>query len=151
MNTSRRHTMRALRCLLLAGATLLAAGPTFAADSICPDTVTVKQAGVAPAAEWSLSYSATPTGLESVTFYNGPPKDEASLVYDSWSDARDTSTATWKLPKDARGYWIKCSYRGTTAELAKTLPPAVSICRVIYERRAVSAAGLPLIRRIACQ
>jgi opacity protein-like surface antigen len=152
MNTSHRRAKPALP-RLLAGAILLAAAASAASasDSICPDTINVKQAGVAPAAEWSLSYSATPTELESVTFYNGPPKDEASLVYDTWNNAKDTSTATWKFPKDARGYWIKCSYRGTTAELAKALPPVVSICRVSYERQAASGAGLPVIKRIACQ
>ena len=151
MITPYQHTMHALLTCLIAASALLAASPAFAADSACPDTVSVRQSGTAPTAEWSLSYSATPTQLEMVTFYSGPPKDEASLVYDTWTNTKDTSTATWKFPKDPRGYWIKCSYRGTTMELAKALSPAVSSCRVMYERQANTAAGLPVIKRIACQ
>jgi hypothetical protein len=136
---------------LVAAVTLMAAPFAVAADSLCPDTVAVKQTGAAPAPEWSVSYSGLPNRLEMVTFYNGPPKDEASLVYDDIVRAKDSSTATWTLPKDARGYWVKCSYAGTTLELSKALPSTVSSCRVTYDRQASSAAGLPTIRRIACQ
>jgi hypothetical protein len=131
--------------------TLLAALPASASDSLCPDAVNVKQTGAAPAPEWSVSYSGTANELEMVTFYSGPPKDEASLVYDDFVNAKDSSTATWKFPKDPRGYWVKCSYRGTTVELSKALPPTVSSCRVAYDRQAASPAGLPAIKRIACQ
>jgi hypothetical protein len=122
-----------------------------AADSLCPETVSVKQTGAAVAAEWSMSYSALPNQLEMVTFYSGPPKDDASLVYDDWVKAKDSATATWKFAKDPRGYWVKCSYRGTTLELSKALPPTVSTCRVTYDRATATAAGLPEIKRIACQ
>jgi hypothetical protein len=137
-------------CLALA-AILLAALPASAADSLCPDAVSVKQAGVATAPEWSVSYSAAPNQLEMVTFYSGPPKDEASLVYDDFVNAKSSSTATWKFPKDPHGYWVKCSYRGTTLELSKALPATVSTCRVTYDRAASSPSGLPAIQRIACQ
>jgi hypothetical protein len=143
--------MRKLAMALATAAAYSVVLPTSASDSLCPETVSVKQTGTAPAPEWSMSTSATPIQLEMVTFFSGPPKEEASLVYDTWTNAKDTSTATWKLPKDPRGYWIKCSYRGTTVELAKALPPAVSSCRVTYERQAASAAGLPVIKRIDCQ
>jgi hypothetical protein len=75
-----------------------------AADSLCPETVSVKQTGAGPAPEWSVPYSTTPIQLEMITFYNGPPKDEVSLVYDTWTNAKDSPTASWKFPKDARGY-----------------------------------------------
>jgi len=149
--TTTNHPIHALLTGLLAAVTLLQGPTASGADSFCPETVSVKQAGLAPAPEWSLSYSTTPIQLEIVTFYNGPPKDEASLVYDSWIDAKDSSTATWKFPKDPRGYWIKCSYRGTTLELSKALTPTVSSCRVTYDRQTKSSAGLPAIKRIVCQ
>jgi hypothetical protein len=121
------------------------------ADPLCPDAISVKQSGTAPAPDWAVSYSATPSTLEMVTFYSGPPKDEASLVYDDLVRAKDSSTATWKFSKDPRGYWVKCSYRGTTLELSKALPPTVTSCRVTYDREATSATGLPAIKRTACQ
>ena len=143
--------MHTLPLSLAVVATLIAALPASASDSLCPDAVGVKQTGAAPAPEWSVSYSATPTQLEMVTFYSGPPRDEASLVYDDLVRAKDSSTATWAFPKNPRGYWVKCSYRGTTLELSKALPPTLSACRVTYDRQAASPSGLPAIKRIACQ
>lgn len=134
-----------------AGAALLAAAPVFAADSLCPETVSTKQAGTAPAPEWSVSYSTALNQLEMVTFYSGPPKDEALLVYDDFVSGKDSSSATWKFPKDPRGYWVKCSYRGTTLELSKPLASSVSSCRVAYNRDAGLPSGLPAIRSIACR
>jgi len=142
------HTL--LLFIAAAGALLINCAAT-AADALCPDTVSVKQTGAPPSPDWSVSYSATPTALEMVTFYSGPPKQEASLVYDEWVRGKDASTATWKFTKDSRGYWVKCSYRNTTLELSKALPPAVSSCRVTYDRQTTSASGLPAIKRMACQ
>jgi hypothetical protein len=141
-----RHVFR-----LLAATALFAAIPVFAADSLCPETVDTRQAGAAPAPEWSVSYSTSPTQLEMVTFYSGHPKDEASLVYDDFVSGRDSSLATWKFPRDARGYWVKCSYRGTTLELSKPLSSTVSSCRVTYDRGAGSPSGLPAIRSVVCR
>jgi hypothetical protein len=143
--------MHSLPMSLAVAAALGAALPAAAADSLCPDAVSVKQTGTAPTPEWSVSYSAAPNQLEMVTFYSGPPQDEASLVYDDMVNAKGSSTATWKFPKDPRGYWVKCSYRGTTLELAKALPATVSSCRVTYDRAESSPSGLPAIKRIACQ
>jgi hypothetical protein len=136
---------------LLACAALFASAPVFAADSLCPETVNTRQTGAAPAPDWSVSYSTSPNQLEMVTFYSGPPKDEASLVYDDFVSGKDSSLATWKFPKDPSGYWVKCSYRGTTLELSKALSPTVSSCRVTYNRDAGLPSGLPAIRSIACR
>ena len=130
---------------------IMAALPASAADSICPETISVKQTGVAPAPEWSVSTRLTPIQLEMVTFYSGPPKDEASLVYAQFVRAKDASIATWTFPKDPRGYWVKCTYSGTTVELAKPLPPTVTSCHVAYSRESSSPSGLPSIRRSFCQ
>ena len=143
--------MHRLPLFLAVAATLLTTSSASGADSLCPDTVSVKQTGAPPAPEWSLSYSGVPSELEMVTFYNGPPKEEASLLYDDFVRGKDSSTATWKFPKDPRGYWVKCSYHGTTLELSKALPPSLSSCRVNYDRQAASPSGLPAIKRIACQ
>ena len=143
--------MHGLPLFLAVAATLLTTSSASAADSLCPDRVSVKQTGAPPAPGWSLSYSGAPSELEMVTFYNGPPKEEASLVYDDFVRGKDSSTATWKFPKDARGYWVKCSYRGTALELSKALPATVSSCRVTYDRQGGSPSGLPAVKRIACQ
>jgi len=143
--------MRTMIKLFAALAALATALPAFAADALCPDSVSVRQTGAAPTPEWSVSYSALPNRLQMVTFYSGPPKDEASLVYDDFVNAKDSSTATWKFPKDARGYWVVCSYAGTTLELAKALPATLSSCQVVYDRTTASPSGLPAIKRIVCR
>ena len=51
--------MHALLTGLLAAVTLLQGPAVCAADSLCPETVSVKQTALAPAPEWSLSYSTT--------------------------------------------------------------------------------------------
>jgi hypothetical protein len=132
-------------------AALLAAAPASAADSLCPATVNVKQSGAAPTPAWTVSYSTTPSELEMVTFYSGPPKDEASLVYDRIVKTKDSSLATWNFGPDPHGYWVKCSYSGTTIELSQPLPPTLKSCRVTYSREETFASGLPTIRNIACQ
>jgi hypothetical protein len=143
--------MRLVRMILLAGVAILPTPGIAADEALCPDAVKVQQSGTAPAPGWSVSYSKAPNELEMVTFFNGPPQDEASLVYDEWIDAKAESIATWKFPKDPRGYWVRCSYRGTTMEIAKALPASLASCRVIYERRTNGASGLPAIKRIACR
>lgn len=69
-------------------------------------------------------------------------------MYDSLVNAMNSKTATWKLPKDSRAHWIKCSYRGTTLELSKELPSTFSSCVVDYDSEAGS--GLPYIKTITC-
>jgi len=118
---------------------------------LCPDTVKVEQKGAAPPAGWTLSYNEGPASLEGVTFFNGPPQEQASLVYDRWVDGKDTSVATWSLPHDARGYWLLCTYRRTSLELSKRLPDAVTSCQVVYERQVSNAAGLPTVRTVTCK
>ena len=98
-----------------------------------------------------MTYSPAPSQLEMVTFFSGPPKDEASLVYDELAHAKDVTIATWKFAKDPRGYWIKCSYRNTTLELSKALPSTVKSCHVTYSRDAHTPAGLPVIERNFCK
>ena len=140
-----------LRRTLLASALSLAALPAFAAGTLCPESVDVKQSGAAPAPGWAVTYATTPNRLEMVTFYDGPLKDEASLVYDDLAKGKDSSIATWRFPQNPRGYWVKCSYGGTTLELSKALPATLASCRVTYARDASSSQGMPAIRQIVCQ
>ena len=80
-----------------------------------------------------------------------PPRADTSLVFDDFVRGWDSATATRKVPKDPRGYSVKCSCRATTLEPSKPLPPAVSSCRVKYDRQAALPSGLPAIKRVACQ
>ena len=128
--TADRVLSRALLCRLALAAGLALLAPAAAGQVFCPDSMNMQ--------------------LEMVTFYDGPPEEDASLVYDELVEGKDATTATWNLPQSGKGYWVKCRYRGTTLELSKQLPASVSVCRVIYERNSKLPSGLPAIRSIDC-
>ena len=144
--------MKPITCLCVIVFALAFASPGFAAEvSWCPDSIKVDQKAASPSPEWKVSYSSQTSQLEMVTFFSGPPEEQASLVYDRKSKTKGGWTGTWNLPKDSSGYWIQCSYAGTRAELSRRLPDSVSLCRVTYDEGLHSVAGLPAIRKIECR
>ncbi len=131
---------------------LVSTGVCFAADEVwCPVTIKVDQKAEPPSSEWSVSYSSLPHQLEMVTFFSGRPEENASLVYDKRSKTKGGWIGTWNFPKDDRGYWMRCSYEGTSAELSRRIPDSISICRVTYDEGSHYASGLPVIRKIECR
>ena len=144
--------MKPVKCLCAFVFALALAGICFAADGVkCPDTIKVDQKAMSPSPEWKVSYSSQPNQLEMVTFFSGPPEEQASLVYDKKSKTKGGWIGTWNFPKDSRGYWIQCSYGGTKAELSRRLPDSVSVCRVTYDEGLHSGSGLPAILKIECR
>ncbi len=127
-------------------------GFCFAADDVlCPDTIKVEQKAVSPSPEWEVSYSSLPAQLDMITFFNGPPEENASLLYDGQLKIKGGWIGIWHFPKDDRGYWIRCSYEGTRAELSRRLPVSVNVCRVTYDEGVHFASGLPAIRKVECR
>ncbi len=126
-------------------------GTSIASDKVsCPETIKVEQKAISQSSKWSISYDPSPHRLEMVTFFNGPPSEMASLIYDQRSKIKGGWVGTWKFPKDERGYWIRCSYSQTSAELSRSIPDSVTICRVTYDETSHSTSGLPAIRKIEC-
>jgi hypothetical protein len=124
----------------------------LAADSItCPETINTRQELIAPVPGWTPLLDDTPHSLSGITFYDGPPAEKASLVYDEITHGKSEQIATWRFaPQTDRRIWMACSYAGTGIELTKTLPPKVSTCSVAYDSQQ-SIAGLPVIRKITCR
>lgn len=112
---------------------LLGAAPTGTLVD-CPPALTVKQEAVAPPAGWFAGDDGQPHRLAAVTFFDGPPKELASLVYDDSASAAGEWTGIWHFGPNPRGFWIACSYRGTSVTLSRRLPEEVKECRVRYER-----------------
>jgi hypothetical protein len=139
-----------LTLILGFSATSRAAEPPAAVVS-CPDSLVVSQVAKAPSPEWTVSYSSLPVDLEAVTLFDGPPEERASLIYDETSEAGEEWTATWKLAANPRGTWVRCSYRGTTAELSRKLASSVMVCRATYEKAEKWPSGLPVIRLFECR
>jgi len=169
---ARTHGRRAARIsALLAPATLLAlaalaplAGLAHAeqtgtqpapirgrADARCPPTVVVEERVPEPPEGWSVQQHASGHRLAGVTFYDGPPAGEASLVYDETATKGDDWIATWRFATNPGGYSVVCRYEGTTMELTRALPPAVTVCRVAYDKRIVTDPRHDEVRRIECE
>jgi hypothetical protein len=95
--------------------------------------------------------SPEPHRLEQVTFFDGPPEELASLVYDDLKTAGKQQVAVWNFAANPRGFWISCAYSGTAVVLSRRLPAGIKTCRVTYDKTASSAAGLPAIQKIDCR
>jgi hypothetical protein len=133
---------RAICCLFW-----LAAG--LAAEEIhCPQTVSVRQVATDVPAGWTAGVGAAPVQLAGVTFFDGKPEEEASLVYDRRGPTRTGTSAVWTFQRSAH-IWLSCNYAATSVVLSKPLPP-VTQCTVFY-RKDVTIAGLPEIEHIDCR
>jgi hypothetical protein len=91
------------------------------------------------------------TRLSMVTFFDGKPEEQASLVYDEIVDTKDGSRATWRLTPDSeRGYYLVCTYEKPAKPVTQKLSPKVTTCIVDYGKPA-EASKLPPVRSIECK
>jgi hypothetical protein len=128
---------------------LLLAGGLWAAEIECPKTVQVRQVATEVPAGWTASQNATPVQLSYVTFFDGKPEEEASLVYDRMVNGRNTNRAEWNFAPGSH-IWLACSYSGTSVVLSRELS-GVTHCVVVYRRAATGGGGLPAIDHIYCR
>jgi hypothetical protein len=118
----------------------------------CPGSIQVTDPRlVTPQAGWTAIVEKTPHQLSSVTFYDGPIEEGASLVPDRHTKTQKTETALWQLdPKTARGYWLACRYSATSLNLGHALPKGLSECTVKYNSNE-HIDGMAVIEGIACK
>ena len=139
-----------MRSLGLVAVVLLIGGTsTTYAQVECPPSVNVEQKGAAPK-EWSVDYSKMAAELSSVTIFDGPPEEMASLKYDDERSAKGEIIQTWELPANQRGYWIECGYVNTTAQLRRKLPDDIRSCEVVLERSMSFGGGGAVVKRATC-
>jgi len=125
---------------------LFAMLPLTAEDIRCPDRISTTQSLAGAIAGWTAEDGATPTILASVTFFDGPPKQLASLV----PDESHSQSATWQLVSNHGQYWLACGYSGTRITLARALPAGTKTCTVTYDPKQ-TVDGLASIERITCK
>jgi hypothetical protein len=119
--------------------------------AICPDSVDVNQQLTAPVSGWTTMIDDTPHRLAGITFYDGPPQQRASLIYDQKIRVAGKEIATWHFrPRADRQIWVGCSYASAAIALTKALPPSTKTCSVTYNP-GQSIAGLPVIEKIVCK
>ena len=123
-----------------------------AADAVhCPATIAVRQELTSTITGWTPLEDDTPHSLAGITFYDGPPAEKASLVYDQITRAKGEQVATWSFaPQKDRPIWATCSYAGTAIQLARSLPQSITTCAVRYDPQQ-QIAGLPLIKNVSCR
>ncbi len=125
---------------------------SVASDAIsCPATVDVQQRLTSMVDGWTPVIDDSPHKLIGVAFYDGPPQEKASLMYDDIKKTAGKEVATWRFPADSkRQTWMVCSYSGTAIQLSKSLPAKTSTCQITYNRTQ-QLSGLPVIETLSCK
>jgi hypothetical protein len=143
--------MRVTPVLLLFSAVIGTLAAASAQDVVCPESVVVRQELNQPVAGWEAFADDVLLRLSFVTFYDGPPKDRASLVNNSSHKQGALETAIWEFKSDGdRHIWLACSYAATTIALVRELPSNVTSCAVTYNQRE-RVGGMPAVEKIACK
>ena len=136
--------------LLVATAVFQACAVAAPAEQIsCPASITTEQKIVNLPTSWQTATDTTTHPLSTVTFYDGPPEQKASLVNDLQLQNASQRTATWKFTSNPRGYWLACSYDRTAILLTRRLPANVAQCQVVYDT-STSSSGMPAVKSINC-
>lgn len=130
-------------------AMLLLATNLAHAQVACPANISVEQKATAPN-DWSADYAKLPAVLSSVTIFDGPPEEQASLKYDDQRTTKTEVIQTWELPASDRGYWIVCGYTNTSAQLWRKLPNELNACEVVLEKGVTSGNGGAVVKRAGC-
>ncbi len=131
--------------------TMAGAACASAQTAACPDTIAVRQELKEKMTGWEPFTNDIPLRLAYLTFYDGPPREKASLVNDSSKKEAGIETATWHFTRNpGRHIWVACSYSGTAIALVRELPAAVSSCTVTYNSRQ-HIAGMPQVEKFACK
>jgi len=123
-----------------------------AAETVsCPASITTRQELTSAANGWAPLLDDAPHTLAGITFYDGPPSEQASLAYDQIRHGKSEDLATWTFARqEDRRIWLVCRYAGTAVELSRTLPPQITTCTISYDPQ-TQIAGLPEIKKISCR
>jgi hypothetical protein len=131
-----------------------AAAPRPASFVPCPATIQVAQkVGTTPPG-WTASHEKVTPELARVTFFDGPPAEMASLVYDQQQAKGNDLILTWTFgdqKQAARGIWISCAYSRTTALLQRRLADSTKSCTVSLDKQTTGPNGTPTVKRIECR
>jgi hypothetical protein len=144
--------MTLLRLFVVSVLVAVVSAFAHAADNVsCPATISARQQLATPVAGWTAIEDDTPHNLAGITFYDGPPSEKASLVYDRITHGKTEQVATWTFAaQKQRPIWLACSYAGTSIQLTKALPATITTCVVTYDPQQ-TIEGMPVMKKIACK
>ena len=121
----------------------------WAQDQYCQKSIHTKQAVESVPKGWRADSGKGEHSLAAITFFDGPPEQEASLVYDSYTKGKRADLATWKFDR-SQHLWISCIYQGTEITLAKPLVENIAEYKVSYSR-SIHIDGYQQIEQITCK
>jgi hypothetical protein len=105
-----------------------------AAELVCLPSISVNESLSQPTPhQWKPQMDKSPRYLQGVTFFDGDPQKNASIVPTS-----DTALsghrriARWRFQSNSAPIWLGCRYEGTGIVLAKRLPAHYKECRLVY-------------------
>ena len=128
---------------------ILLAGVAHAQEfSPCPATIRVDaQKLAAPVAGWSVvAARPEPHQLQGITFFDGDPKEEASLAPDRSTKLQQT----WEFASAQRPQWLTCRYTGTTVVIGRVLPKQIKACTLTFLANE-TIGGSPVIQKLTCK
>jgi hypothetical protein len=136
--------------LALCVAAICAVGQTLGSEVQCPPTIAVDQKITNTPAGWTAGYNGFTNELASLTVYDGPPEEGASLVYSDQKMVADSVTQIWQLAPNDRGNWITCGYSNAAAQLTEKIPGYVIRCEATFERNVSFGDGRHPMRKALC-
>lgn len=141
---------------LFSGILAFAPAVLFAAASPaqihCPASIDVSEHANRVDAGWEATPDEGRRGysLEQVSFYDGHPREMASLVPDDSTQNGMSRSSRWTFSRNAeRPIWVACSYQNTRLMMTRALPPSTHRC-VLKEQLLPSGATLK-IDGISCE
>ena len=140
-----------MKRLFLVTGVLFACSTVAIAAPQCPSEIETQQQLTGAVPGWHDLRAKTPHRLNQITFFDGHPDEQASLVPDTTKSVKGPEISTWQFASKAgRRLWIACGYAGTTISLIQELPEALRTCSVMYDPRA-RLAGQPRISNLDCR
>jgi len=137
-----------MRLALAAASALLALN--VRAEVACPDSLEVQQQAVTPSEDWTATYTDPPLRLTGVTVYDGPPSQNHKVKPYSTRSTQGELRIVWRLPESRRNFHLMCTYERTSANLVTVLPPGVTVCTTVFDRRVSYGRGGYAVKRMVC-
>ncbi|MGH8768916.1 MAG: STY0301 family protein [Burkholderiales bacterium] len=137
-----------MRLVLAAAAALLALN--VRAEVICPDSLEVRQLAVTPSEDWTAAYTDPPLRLTGVTVFDGPPSQKHKVKPYSTKSTQGEVRIFWRLPVSRRNFHLMCTYERTSASLVTVLPPGVTGCNAVFDRRVSYGREGNAVKRMVC-
>lgn len=138
-----------MRLVLAVAAALLALN--VRAEVVCPDSLEVQQQAVTPSEDWTVTYTDPPLRLTGVIVYDGPPSQNRKVKPFSTRSTQGELRITWRLPESRRNFHLMCTYERTSAKLVTVLPPGVTGCNAVFDRRVSYGREGHAVKRMVCR